>query len=90
MSKDRRLEDFTELAEFRFGDTRAPEMPSAKHNVLKRSQVVRKGIEEVGLGEDGPEDPLVSVQREGDHVTSVDFRCICGRSASIRLEYDEE
>lgn len=84
------MEDFTDLAEFHFGAAKAPEMPNSKHNVLKRCQVVRKGIEEVGLGEESPDDPLVLVQREDDRVTGVDFRCICGRSASLRLEYDEE
>ncbi len=62
----------------------------ARRNVVKRAQVVRKGIEEVGLEERSAEDPMIYVQRDGDRVTGVDFQCKCGRSASLRLEYDEE
>lgn len=89
MNKSTRVEDFTELADFKPGgeDHRALK---TKKNVIKRTQVVKRGVEEVGLDEKNSQDPLVFVQRDGDRVTSVDFLCKCGRSASLRLEYDEE
>jgi hypothetical protein len=90
MSHSKMGDGFMELAEFRLGGGKEPEMPSSVHNVLKKSRVIRKGVEEVGLGEEHQDDPMVFVQRDGDRVTSVDFLCKCGRSASLRLEYDEE
>jgi len=90
MSREKRSEDFTELAEFQMGATKEPERAMVTRNVLKRNQVIRKGVEEVGMGEENSDDPLVFVQRDGDKVTGVDFQCKCGRSASLRLEYDEE
>lgn len=90
MSREKRSDDFTELAEFHLGSRREANAQTPTRNVLKHSQVIRKGVEEVGLGEEGSDDPLVFVQREGDRVTSVDFQCKCGRSASLRFEYDEE
>lgn len=90
MSREKRFEDFTELAEFRFGGSKEADQLSSGHNVLKRHQIIRKGVEEVGVGDENSDDPMVFVQREGDKVTGVDFHCKCGRSASLRFEYDEE
>ena len=89
MSHGKRSMEFTELADFTLNRPDEPPM-LAKHNVIKRSQVVARGIQEVGLGEADGEDPLVLVQRDGDRVTGVDFLCKCGRSAKLKLEYDEE
>jgi hypothetical protein len=89
MGKKKQAEEFTELAEFTLGGGRSTKHISA-HNVLKRGQIVSKGVQEVGMDEKHPDDPLVFVQRDGDRVTHVDFLCKCGRSASLRLEYDEE
>jgi hypothetical protein len=82
-------EDFTELADFTLGSG-SQNPPRLTHNVIKRRQVIRKGIQEVGMDEKHSEDPIVFLQRDGDKVTKVDFLCKCGRSASIRLEYEEE
>ena len=89
MSRGKGTEEFTELADFTLGGAE-PHVPGSRKNVLKREQIVRKGVEEVGVDEKSSEDPLLFVQRDGDRVTGVDFLCKCGRSASIRLEYDEE
>jgi hypothetical protein len=89
MNRGTRTEDFTELADFKLGGEDRQAFRSKK-NVIKRKQVIKKGVEEVGLDEKNSQDPLVFVQRDGDRVTSVDFLCKCGRSASLRLEYDEE
>jgi hypothetical protein len=89
MGKVKNAEEFTELADFALGG-KQEQGPQSSHNVIKRNQVVRKGVQEVGMDEKHPDDPLVYVQREGDHVTQIDFLCKCGRSASLRLEYDEE
>lgn len=89
MSLGKGTMEFTELADFSLGGAE-PQAVISRKNVLKRSQVLRRGVEEVGVNENSPEDPLVFVQREGDLVTGVDFLCKCGRSASLRLTYDEE
>ena len=89
MSREKRTEEFTELADFTLGGAE-PFATGPHRNVLKRKQVVRKGVEEVGVDDKNPEDPLLFVQRDGDRVTGVDFLCKCGRSASLRLEYDKE
>ena len=89
MIRQEQAEEFKELADCTLGHEKHRGV-SAKRNVVKRAQVVRKGIEEVGLEERSAEDPMVYVQRDGDRVTGVDFQCKCGRSASLRLEYDEE
>lgn len=90
MGLERRLDEFMELADFRLGPKSEPEAVGGRHNVIKRSQIVRKGVEEVGLGEESADDPMVFVQRDGEQVTGVEFVCKCGRSAKLRLEYDEE
>jgi hypothetical protein len=82
-------EEFTELAEFTVGSGQQYP-PRHTRNVIKRRQAVRKGVQEVGMDEKHLDDPLVFLQRDGDKVTKLDFLCKCGRSASIRLEYDEE
>jgi hypothetical protein len=85
----RQNEEFTELADFTAeGCHKNP--PRLTRNVVKRKQAVARGVQEVGMDEKHPDDPLVLLQRDGDTVTKVDFLCKCGRSASIRLEYDEE
>jgi hypothetical protein len=89
MSRGKGTEEFTELADFTLGGT-VPRASRSPRNVIKRRQVVRRGVEEVGVDEKSSEDPLLYVQRDGDRVTGVDFLCKCGRSASLRLEYDEE
>ena len=89
MSRGTQSADFTELADFKLGKEEHQSLKTRK-NVLKSKQVVKKGVEEVGLDEKNSQDPLVFVQRDGDRVTSVDFLCKCGRSASLRMEYDEE
>jgi hypothetical protein len=89
MSSGTEMDSFTELAVFAVGGEEQHET-SSRRNVLKRGQFIRRGVEEVSVDQKGPDDPLVFVQREGDHVTGIDFLCKCGRSASLRLEYDEE
>jgi|WetSurMetagenome_2_1015567.scaffolds.fasta_scaffold28657_4 hypothetical protein len=89
MSRGKGTDEFTELADFTLGGAEA-HAPGSRRNVLKRKQVLRRGVEEVGVDDKSPDDPLLFVQRDGDRVTGVDFLCKCGRSASLRLEYDEE
>ena len=89
MSRGTKKDEFTELADFTFGTGDTSQL-AHKRNIIKRDQVIQKGVEEVGLDEKHQEDPLVFVQRDGDRVTEVDFLCKCGRSASLKLEYDEE
>ena len=89
MNRGVKNQEFTELAEFTFGTGDTPQLAHAR-NIIKRNQVIQRGVEEVGLDEKHQEDPLVFVQRDGDRVTEVNFLCKCGRSASLRLEYDKE
>jgi hypothetical protein len=84
MSRGKGTEEFTELADFTLGGAEL-HAPGSRRNVLKRRQVMRRGVDDKS-----PDDPLLFVQRDGDRVTGVDFLCKCGRSASLRLEYDEE
>jgi hypothetical protein len=88
MNQGKRSAEFTELAEFTIGGPDQPQL-SHKRNVIKSRQVVRKGVQEVGLNETNQEDPLLLVERDGDRVTGVEFLCKCGRSASLKLEYDD-
>jgi hypothetical protein len=89
MSRGKGTDEFTELADFRLEGAEHQAQGSPR-NVLKRKQVLPGGVEEVGVDDKNPDDPLLFVQRDGNRVTGVDFLCKCGRSASLRLEYDEE
>jgi hypothetical protein len=63
---------------------------NSAQNVIKSDHVVKNGVQQVSLPTGDSDEPTLLIHREGDQIVSVEFQCKCGRSASVRLEYDEE
>jgi hypothetical protein len=63
---------------------------SSAQNVIKSSHVVKNGVQQVSLPSGDDDEPTLLIHRDGDQIISVEFQCKCGRSTSVRLEYDEE
>ena len=63
---------------------------NSAQNVIKSSHVVKKGVQQVSLSTGDSDEPALLIHRDGDQIISVEFQCKCGRSTSMRLEYDEE
>ncbi len=80
-------DEFTDLAAYKKVNT--PGIRS-DDNVIKRVHVIHSGVEEIHRDDVDHASPDIVVHRDGDIVTSIDFVCKCGHSASIRLVYDEE
>ncbi len=87
MDSAKNQEGFTDLSEYR-----KLAMPNVQPqaNIIKGMHIVHRGTEEVHRAEQDPDQPEVFVHRDGDNLVSIDFVCKCGRSTSLRFEYDEE
>jgi hypothetical protein len=87
MENEKSQEGFTDLSEFR-----KVGLPGsrAQTNVIKGMQIVLRGTEEVHRADHDPDQPDVLVHREGETIVSIDFVCSCGRSTSLRFQYDGE
>jgi hypothetical protein len=59
-------------------------------NVIKSSHVVNNGVQQVSIPSGNSDEPTLLIHRDGERIISVEFQCKCGRSTSVRLEYDEE
>ena len=59
-------------------------------NVIKSGHVVKNGVQQVSLPSGDADEPTLLIHRDGDQIVSIEFQCKCGRSTSVRLEYDEE
>ena len=87
MERDKEEEGFTDLS--KFSNVGIP-AKDPHLNVIKRVHIVHKGTEEILRESMDPDQPEILVRRDGDTILSVDFVCKCGRSTSLRFEYDEE
>lgn len=66
-----------------------PQPPPGK-NLLKGHEVVLSGTVMVEHEDTSPSEPTVLLHRDGDLVTSIEFCCVCGRNATVQLEYGGE
>lgn len=67
------------------------EMPTRQHgNIIKAAHVSLGGSQRVGVLGDAKDEPMVVLHKEGERVTSAEFVCVCGRSAILHLEYEQE
>ncbi|MGA9120031.1 MAG: hypothetical protein WB699_11775 [Bacteroidota bacterium] len=77
---------FLDLASYKKVD-----MPSKLHgNIIKAAHVSAVGAQKVGILAETKDDPMVILHKDGDRVTSAEFICKCGRSATLHLEYEQE
>ncbi len=80
-------QEFTDL--LAYNKVEMGKNPSAQ-NVIKSGHVVKNGVQQVSLPAGNTDEPTLLIHRDGDQIISVEFHCKCGRSTSLRLEYDEE
>lgn len=87
MDEQTRHDTFTEFQEF----PRVGSQGERTHRTLvKASQIIHRGEQEVHLVDDDPNQPNIIVQKDGERVVAIDFHCKCGCSTTVRFEYDEE
>lgn len=87
MAKESTPEGFTDLSEYKNVGT---SNLRAQANVVKGMHIVHRGTEEIHRSAQDADQPEIFVQRDGETVISIDFVCKCGRSTSVRFEYEEE
>ena len=87
MAKETTPEGFTDLSEYKNVGT---SNLRAQNNVVKGVQIVHRGTEEIHRLSQDADQPEIFVQRDGETVLSIDFVCKCGRTTSVRFEYEEE
>jgi hypothetical protein len=78
---------FTLLTDFHRVDTGEKRLNG---NVVKRSRVHPGGVQKIGLADGEKDEPRIVVHKNGESVESIEFTCICGRSATLRLDYRGE
>ncbi len=77
---------FIDLASYRKVDA-----PGRAHgNIIKASRITVADSAEIDPPSDEPGKPVVVLHREGDRITTAEFICQCGRSATFQLEYEQE
>lgn len=64
--------------------------PIGRRNIIKAHEVTLRGTVVVERAGTSPSEPTVLVHREGDAITAIEFRCACGNSAAVRLDYGGE
>ena len=89
MSSDGGKDDlvFVNLSEFK--NVGKPKQ-RARGNVIKGEAIRLHGQRQINVEDSGPDAPKIVVHKEGDRVDSVEVICPCGKSASLRFDYDQE
>ncbi len=59
-------------------------------NVIKGESIHIHGERRIRVEESESDAPKVVVHKEGDRVDSVEFICPCGKSTSLRFDYDQD
>jgi hypothetical protein len=59
-------------------------------NVLKDAAFSMVAFEELTSDCKKTEEPNVIVNRDGDRIINIEFRCSCGCSKTITFDYDDE
>jgi hypothetical protein len=80
-------DQFLDLSEF---EAIRPKKQVLRGHVIKRDRVVHSGVQQVSVADGAPGQPTVYVHRHGEDVDSVEFVCNCGRTATVKFEYESE
>jgi hypothetical protein len=77
---------FLDLASYKQVD-----MPrTSRGNIIKAQHVTVGGSQKIGVLADAKDQPVVILHNDGERVVSAEFVCVCGRSATLHLEYEQE
>lgn len=72
------------------GKERNGSAPRLSGNVMKDVPFEKASFRAIVRDSACTEEPAVSIQRSGDIVTGIEFRCSCGRSKIVSFEYEDE
>jgi hypothetical protein len=87
MTDESRDVGFTDFLEFKAAN--APAKPRMS-NVVKATEVRFERNHRVEIPDVEANQPSVILHHVGDTVQNIEFSCKCGRSAIVRVEYEEE
>lgn len=59
-------------------------------NVLKNTQLEPAQFQKIEVDAEHYGEPSVLIHRNGEHIESIEFICTCGKSKTLKFEYDAE
>ena len=87
MSTDTRENGFTDFLEYK-ASVAAPKARSS--NVIKATEARFQSSHQVEIPDVEGDQPSVILHHVGGTVQNIEFACKCGRTALVRVEYEEE
>lgn len=85
MSEETKSSDFLDLVSYK----QLAALPkSVGGNLIKANKIVYTGAQRIAVSFDDDDQPTVIAHSDGDVIVDVEFRCTCGRSTTVMLDYE--
>jgi hypothetical protein len=85
MTQEQNPSQFVDLVEYKRAHI-APKV--VRGNLIKADRVICTGTEAIHISAEVDDQPTVITHTEGDVIVAVEFRCKCGCSTTVALNYD--